>query len=122
MEIQDLLLDKINNTLTWCYDDNIISVKENDVQNAMVYKKYRMVIVLVGQDKNPSKMKGFLSNGVLKFEHSPPEGFMFSFLTEHPDIGLAVVCGATNKVNGWYDWHFSINPKTGDMKRYCPAY
>jgi hypothetical protein len=49
-------------------------------------------------------------------------GFIFSYLTRHPEIGIAVVCGRNEKVDGWYNWYFAIDVKIGKLTSHCPAY
>lgn len=58
----------------------------------------------------------------LLFVIEAPKNFSFSYLVKHPNASVAVVCGGDQAVEGWYDWHFSINPKNGSLERLAPAY
>lgn len=122
MKFKNFSADKENNVISWRIDGELVSIECPDLDSAHLFTKVNLVIALVGQGSYPSKLIGFSEKGVRKFEVDAPKGFEFSYLTEHPTAGVAVVCVANQRIDGWMDWHFSVNPSTGELKRHCPAY
>jgi len=120
MQVDKFTMDK--NIVSWSLGDKQISIEINDLKDAHLYAKGKTVLALAGEGNYPSTLLGYNVDGTKKFEVAAPEGFIFSYLTEHPEFGIAVVCGGNEKIDGWYDWHFAIDVKTGKLTRHCPAY
>ena len=122
MGFENFLVDKNNNAITWQFNGELISVACQDLDNAYLFSKNNLILALVGKKNYPEMLIGFNEKGTRKFEVNAPEGFQFAYLTEHPTAGVAVVCGSDERVDGWMDWHFAVDPVTGELKRHCPAY
>jgi hypothetical protein len=123
MRFEKFLINIPDSTISWEINGKLVLIKCENLDNARAFPKANLVLVLVGKNDNyPSTLIGFSEKGVRKFEVNASEGFKFSYLTEHPTAGVAVVCVANKRIEGWMDWHFSVNPSTGVLKRHCPAY
>jgi hypothetical protein len=122
MKYDNFSADKENNVISWQIDGELIFIECPDLDNAYLFPKANLILALVGKGNYPSTLIGFSEKGTRKFEVNAPEEFEFSYLTEHPTAGIAVVCVADKRIDGWMDWHFSVNPSTGELKRHCPAY
>ena len=48
-----------------------------------------------------------------------PDGYAISHFV---DGGPAVVCQGEAPHEGWWDWHFTVDPRGGEMRRTGPAY
>ncbi|NLP14220.1 MAG: hypothetical protein GX383_07095 [Clostridium sp.] len=120
MEVKNFTVNK--NVISWELNDGKISIAIDWLKNAYLYSKGKTILVLVGQVDFPSSLLGYSVDGKKKFEVAAPEGFVFSYITAHPEVGVCVVCGGKEKIDGWYDWHFAIDVKIGKLTRHCPAY
>jgi len=120
--LDSLKVDKSTNTISWYLDKKPIKIVCENLDSAKLFSKFKIVIALVGSGNYPSNLIGFSVEGNTKFEIKAPEGFVFSYLTEHPTAGIAVVCGGNEKTDGWYDWYYAVDPKTGKLTKHCPAY
>jgi len=105
--------------VSWVHHDLPITVFVGEVGQAMSFAG----AVLVLDDGAPGTrvLCGFSHGGEALFRVGPPAGFEFSYLTGHPEVGAAVVCGGAVKIDNWYDWHFSVDLRTGRLERHCPA-
>lgn len=122
MASKDLFIREDNCKLSWEYKGRLVTIECKCIISFQFYKKAKIILVLNDLGGNESiKLFGYEFDGNLKFKTTPPKGFTFSYLTEHPEIEVAVVGSSSEKIEGWYDWHFSINGKTGELKRWCPA-
>lgn len=122
MEIERFSIDENSKTISWMAKGNKVKILCEDLHGARLFPKYKLVLALAGKEEYPSKLIGYCIDGTEKFQVDSPQGFAFSYLTEHSTANIAVVCCGEKKVDGWYDWHFSVNPSTGELTRYCPAY
>lgn len=122
MQIEGLSIDNGTDTISWFLEGKLIKVICKSVRQALVFPKVQSVFVLVGSEDYDWTLIGFTVDGKKKFEVKAPEGYDFSYLTIHPTTDVAVVCNGNNYVDGWRDWHFSVEPSTGDLTRHCPAY
>lgn len=104
---------------TWLYHGELIIAEPRDLEQVL-FTSARTGVVALGPER--ALLYGIGLDGTLKFEVQAPAGYSFSYLTQHPDLGTAVVCGAESEVEGWFDWHFSIDEESGALHRYCPAY
>lgn len=122
MKITDFKINKDAGIITWNANGNSVAVSCENLDGAYLYSKIETVLVLSGAGDFPTDLFGYSADGIKIFEKEAPEGFVFSYITEHPTAGIAVVCGGKEKIDGWYDWHFSVDPSTGKLSRHCPAY
>ena len=122
MKLENFSVDKSNNTVSWKVNGELVEIECKNLDSAHLFSEANLVLTLVGKESYPSTLIGFSIKGTQKFEVNAPKGFEFSYLTEHPTAGVSVVCIADQRIDGWMDWHFSINPSTGELKRHCPAY
>jgi len=100
-----------NHTL---YIKNILQGMYND--------DLQILITLSGDTEDSSYLTCISYSGSLIFKTPPPDGWIFSYLTDYPKINIAVVCSSHSVVEIWQDWHFGIDLKNGNLFRYCPAY
>lgn len=120
MKVEKFAVDK--NIVSWKLGDNQVSIEIDNLEGAYLYLEGKTVLALTGEGNSPPKLIGYSIYGTRKFEVAAPGGFAFSYITRHPEVGVAVVCGGNEKVDGWYDWHFAIDVKTGKLTRHYPAY
>ncbi|QDV16052.1 hypothetical protein Pan153_06730 [Gimesia panareensis] len=93
------------------------------IQQVKLYDSQDLVLILTGEQACPDTLSAYDYTGQMLFRVPPPEGFAFSYLTDHCQVPIAVVAGSTDgQIDGWYDWHFSVNPQTGKLSRISPAY
>lgn len=112
-----------NECIGWDYKNNKIILNVKNIQQIKLYEKKEIALLLVGEKINiAEKLYVYSFSGEERFNLFPPQGFSFSYLTNHPEVEIAIVCSSENSIEGWYDWHFSLDIKTGNLKRYCPAY
>ncbi|MEO7779458.1 MAG: hypothetical protein ABIY63_18180 [Fibrobacteria bacterium] len=122
-QISAFQFDLKSRVISWKNGTTEIKMSNQNCSHALVDSKGTIVVLLIkneGADK--SELIGFDSIGQQNFKSFPPRGYRFSHLTLHPKAQIAVVCGGEEEVDGWYDWHFSIQPETGELKRIYPAY
>jgi hypothetical protein len=122
MKLDNFIVDKIKNTITWDLNGYQITVSCENLDSAHIFTKNNLILALAGPGNFPSRLIGLSEDGNEIFSVEAPAGFVFSYLLEHPTVGIAVVCGGDNQIDGWYDWYFSVNPSTGGLTRSCPAY
>lgn len=118
--IKNFFVDKEQEKISWLTLGEEISIIIPNIDQAILSNN-SLILSLTGTDIYPELLVGYNIKGKEIFKTEAPKGFIFSYFTTHPDIGISVVCGADEKINSWYDWHFSIDKVTGKLKRYCPA-
>lgn len=118
----ELEINQSQNTLSWVNDGDIITAQFNKLDNYLFFEKKKLIAVLHDVKNNyPSCLSGYSLDGSRKFSVEPPREFIFSYLALHPEAGITVVCSSNQKIEGWYDWHYAINPETGNLQKWCPA-
>lgn len=79
-------------------------------------------LVVPAQQKHPTVLKIFLRDTGEQKEIPAPDNAFFSYLTEHPQLQIAVVVSFSQPVDNRYDWHFGIDENRLMLFRDCPAY
>jgi hypothetical protein len=97
----NLTIDKGNNRINWNDDGAPVTVSCELPSSAHFFASWRVILALAGAGAFPTALLGFSPDGKKIFEKEPPEGFVFSYLTEHPTARLAVVCGGKERTDGW---------------------
>ncbi|GEM_PF-2165216 len=120
--INNLNLDSKNSIVSWENEGVQVSYNYKEIQNAIIYEEKMIVFLLVGNEPTKRKILCLSCHGDLKYSIYPPDGWFFSYITKHPTAKISVVCGSNIKVEGWYDWHFAIDPYNGNLKKHCSAY
>lgn len=114
-------ISKNKDGLSWNYNGNVITLKIENIDNFLQVGDKKILLILQISKDNLLKLLIYNFKGELLFDLSPPKGFLFSYLTKHPEVEVAVVCSSDDRIEGWYDWHFKIDPETGCLQRWCPA-
>lgn len=118
--ISDLLV--IDGSVRWKNRNEQIEVSNIGVFQADADQDKELVFLLVRKSCDDVFLKILSASGDCLAVLSPPIGFDFSYLSRHPDIGVAVVAGANQRVEGWFDWHFGYDEARKALFRHCPAY
>jgi hypothetical protein len=122
MNIDRFVVDTKESTISWSLNGTPVSVNCPNLEGARLFPKSDIVLAISGENGLCTTLVGFSVEGMRKFEVAAPEGFLFSYLIEHVTAGIAVVCAGEKYIEGWYDWHFAVDPSSGKLSRHCPAY
>lgn len=107
----------------WTCDGHAIVAAMPDIQHALAYPDQRVVLLLTGKGRFPLSLIGFdMLDGAERFRVCAPEGYKFSHLVRHPRESPAVVCQGAAQVDNFWDWHFAVDPMSGELRRFAPAY
>lgn len=117
--IEDLDFDSEH--LTWFFNGERVCIEEKGVTQVLEDRKRGLVFALIGPSEEIN-LHIFSRTGRRLSVFPPPQHFTFSYITTHPEIGVAVVGGANERVEGWYDWHFGFKESEKELFRHCPAY
>jgi len=120
MRLDYLTVNKRTGKVSWLRKEQEKTISVSNVHQAMATDE-QIVIVLSGKGDFPSVLSGYTPDGEQLFHVPPPKGYVFSYLTRHPAVGVAVVCGGDERKDGWYDWHFEISSHDGSLTRHCPS-
>jgi len=119
-KIQNLVLRE--DSAEWNYNNKKVVVPLEKIEQAEISDLTNSVYVLLKGDRLPSILKIFSETGHEIETTSAPEGFQFYYLTQHPDLGVSIVCVTSNPIEGWRDWHFGYDFNKRSLFRHCPAY
>lgn len=123
-KILDLTLN--DGDIHWTINGKIILAKRSKYTQALADESKNLVFALANNGKENEEdinlLHVFAENGTLIASLGPPNGYNFSYLTKHPEVGVAVVAGTNEKIDGWYDWHFGFDLTKKSLFRHCPAY
>lgn len=118
--ISDLKLT--SNGASWKDGAIEIEVSSAGASQLLADSKKGLIFILINMNETNKFLNIYSISGELLASLSPPSDFSFSYLTKHPDVGIAVVAGAKEKIDGWYDWHFGFDDLKKKLFRHCPAY
>jgi len=107
--------------IVWNISGAEISIFCQNINQAIISSDKNTIFVLTGEETYPNILEGYNLKGNKIFKTYAPENFTFYYLSDQGEKGTSVVCIGENLINGWQDWRFLINEKTGGLKRYCPA-
>ncbi|WP_270180271.1 hypothetical protein [Alkalihalobacillus sp. CinArs1] len=123
MNLENINIDKQNNKVEYLYYGKKKEIHIPNLELIEIYKTNNRIIALIGESDFLSHLQGYNFEGEYLFEVTPPDHFMYSYLTEGANNEMLVVCSSSEgKVDGWYDWHFVIDENTGVLTRGYPAY
>jgi hypothetical protein len=108
--------------ITWMFEGKRVTCPLKRVDSVMMDKKRRLVFALIGGGPSSDELVCFLTNGEEKFRVRSPAGFHLRHLARGVNGDVQVVCGSSEEVDGWYDWHFAIDENTGALRRAEPSY
>lgn len=102
---------------SWELNGEQVTIKLNDIQSAMFFTKSNVIAYLVGDEKcNPNMLMVYSMAGTCLQQLVRPEGYQFIYLTSHPKVDVAVVCGVVDiekSKESWSDFYFGLDLKTG---------
>ncbi|HEY9060822.1 MAG TPA: hypothetical protein VIO64_10030 [Pseudobacteroides sp.] len=122
MKVNKFKTDKALSTISWCLDGKPTVINCENLHDARLFLREETILALTGEGDFPSILFGFSIEGSKKFEVPPPDGFLFSYFTQHATTNIAVVCIAKTYMEGRSDWHYSIDTQSGNLTKLSPAY
>lgn len=110
--------------ICWIHNSKKVEIYDSNVVQALADEKKNNVIVLrkLSEKSDLLELRVLEPEGNSIVDLKAPEKFTFSYLTLHPELGVAIVAGANEKVDGWYDWHFGFDKNAKSIFKHCPAY
>ena len=111
--------------VSWRNKDNIIKITIDELQDAKIYEKYMVIVIIKGKKLEETTLIIYSMDGKLICEQEHPENYYLYYLTSDGDKP-AVICEGNGKKGsikyGRSTWKFSINPVTGELLRISVAY
>jgi hypothetical protein len=107
--IDNIICDKEKSTLHWTCNTHQVTIFIDDLDLALVDEKRNVVFVLSKPSPLPMLLTVLNNEGVLVSTFPPPEGASFYYLTLNDAKEVLIVCSFSEKINGWYDWHYSLD-------------
>lgn len=120
--INKIICDKEKNTLHWIYNAHQVTVTIDDLDLAMIDERRKLIFVLSKPSPLPVLLTILNNDGVLLSTFTPPECASFSYLTLNHQKEVLIVCSFSEKMNGWYDWHYSLDLERKELIRIAPSY
>lgn len=121
LKIQNVLLDKENRLIKWSANGKDIILNELPIDSALVDQNRGMVFILTGSKNLPDELKIYSASGENISNFKSPENFDFYYLSNHPTLGVSVICVTDALIDNWRDWHFGYDIKEKKLFRHCPA-
>lgn len=88
------------------------------ISRVLHWEEKRVVLAIVDA---PEFLLALDWTGRLVHTFSPPEGFHFYYLDNHPRFGVVVICSSDAPVENWNDWQFRINLEHKTLERFSPS-
>jgi hypothetical protein len=120
--IENFDVNKTEGILHWNFLSQQVSVAVKNIDQALADDVHKVIIVLSDADKLPKSLSVFSGDGEELFRITSSSELQFYYLSEHPELGVSVVCVFPDPVDGWRDWHFGIDFQKKELFRHCPAY
>jgi len=120
--IEKFAVDKTKESISWFCFGKTKTKAIPGLDQAIIDPKSGNIIVLAGSGGLPNKLVILDGEGRTSYELSPPDGFQFYYLSNHPELGGSVVCVTDEPIDGWSDWFFGIDRSKSTLFRHCPAY
>ncbi|WP_336222848.1 hypothetical protein [Enterobacter bugandensis] len=120
--INNFICNKEKNELHWIYNTHKVTIGIDDLDLAMIDEKRKIIFVLSKPLPLPMLLTVLNIDGTLLSTFTPPEGASFSYLTLNDKKEVLIVCSFSAKINGWYDWHYSLDLNKKVITRMAPSY
>jgi hypothetical protein len=120
--IENFDVNKTEGMLHWIFLNRQVSVAIKNIDQALVDDVHKVIVVLSDADKLPKSLLVFSGDGEKLFKITSSSELQFYYLSEHPELGVSVVCVFPDPVDGWRDWHFGIDFQKKELFRHCPSY
>lgn len=120
--IEKLVVDKKSESISWFRFGQAKNITISGLDQAIIEPKKWNILVLIGSGEPPNSLMILDDEGRMLRELSPPDGFKFYYLSNHPEIGGAVVCVTDEPIDGWNGWFFGIDFSNASLFRHCPAH
>ena len=104
-------LQILENHLSWTLDGTPISIRVENLEQAVFSENQNVIAALVYENSKSQKIRIYEPNGTIRLEIEQPKDHHFNCLGSNRGIDLAVMSKV--KKCGWHDWWFSINAKEG---------
>ena len=120
--MSEVSYDEDQSIISWNYDGCKRSLKLKSVSQYALDERAGHIFALSVAGSVPEDL--YLvdaKDGRYRSLRRPP-GFVFYYLTSHPQLGVSIVCVSEELVEGWRDWHFSYDPVSNKLVRAIPAY
>ncbi len=106
--------------VNWIYDYKLIKVQKFNILDAVVQQE-SILVIYEDQEFGYPHLACYNLNGSLRFEIQSTDSFGILRFTSQHGIDIPVV--GWIKENGEYnDYYFSVNIKSGSLKKYGRAY
>lgn len=120
--ITNLEVIKDNDIIRWVNKGRTYQNNLNHIDQCMVDEKRQLIFILRGCLSFPNNLDVLDNVGRVVFSSLPPEGSTFYYLTKLISHEVVVVCSFEKKVDNWYEWYYSFDPKSCELRRFGPAY
>ncbi|MHC9003199.1 hypothetical protein [Enterobacter adelaidei] len=120
--INKFICDKEKNALHWIYNARQVTIAIDDLDLAMLDEKRNLIFALSQPSPLPVLLTVLNNDGTLLSIFTPPEGASFSYLTLNHQKEVLIVCSFSEKIKGWYDWHYYLDLEKKEIIRMAPSY
>lgn len=120
--LTNLKVDKDNDRITLKYNGNEYTRQFNKIDQAVFDKTLDCIFLLSPSFPQPNKLHVLNSYGEDIAEIPSPDGASFYYLTTKNDNEVIIVCTFSDKVDGWYDWHYFYDNIKKKITREAPAF
>lgn len=119
--IINLEIDKDKSSVKWVFDDKEYNYIIENIDQTLE-DECNKIIILSGPQAYPDRLTVIDGCGVKLFSCYPPDGTSFYYLTKDSSNNILIACTFEEKIEGWYDWHYSLDLTNKDLVRGAPVY
>ena len=116
------ILDVSGGSAVWGHAGQDHRAQVPGIYSAVIDHGREVILMLSRHPDGGEILIGLSLDGTERFRRDPPEGFRFSYLTEHVSGNAALVCGAAKLLPGWNDCFFLIDHDSGSLTKDGPSY
>lgn len=120
--IRNLEIDKDKGSVKWSFDEKEYGYIIENIDQTSEDECNKIIMILSGPQAYPDILTVINAYGVKLFSCSPPDGACFSYLTKDQSNNVLIICIFEEKLEGWYDLHYSLDLTKKDLVRGAPAY